>query len=113
MDREFLESLGHPVLVCHGPSEGTLCPILGGEGCPLAEGAHGIVFELDLDRAQHRAILDRYKRTLRSDLPIRVVARPDQVSRYPDVLRGLKIWARPPVAGDLDALASEVEAAEL
>jgi hypothetical protein len=110
-DREFLERLGHRVMVCNGPQPGNLCPILSGEGCPLAEGAHGIVFELDLDRPQHRAILERYKTSLREDVPIRVVVRPDQAMEYAELLQGLRVWSYPPVAGNLDALAAEVEAA--
>jgi hypothetical protein len=111
-DRKFLEQLGHRVMVCPGPAPGTLCPILTGEGCVLAEAAHGIVFELDLDQAQHRDILARYKESLRSDVPIRVVVDPDQATKYPDLLKGLKVLDHTPVAGDLDALAAEVEAAD-
>jgi hypothetical protein len=108
-DRAFLEGLGHEVKLCHGPPQGSICPILTEEGCPLAEGAHGIVFELDLDRAQHRAILQKYKSSLRSDVPIRVVVRPGQTERYHGLLAGLHSWTWTPVAGDLDALAAEVE----
>jgi hypothetical protein len=112
VDGAFLEGLGHRVMVCHGPDAGHLCPILSGEGCELAEGAEGIVFELDLERTQHRAILSRYKDSLRSDLPIRIVVRPDQRAKYSHLLNGLKVLDHVPVAGDLDALAAEVEAAE-
>ena len=112
VDRQFLEQLGHRVMVCPGPEKGTLCPILKGEGCELVEGAQGIVFELDLDEAQHRAILKRYKETVRSDVPVRVVVRPGQAEKYPDVVKGLKVLTHEPVAGDLDALAAEVEATE-
>ncbi|HEX6145709.1 MAG TPA: hypothetical protein VF083_02955 [Acidimicrobiia bacterium] len=111
-DSGFLEQLGHRVMVCPGPASGTLCPILSGEGCELAESAHGIVFELDLDRAQHRAILAKYKENLRSDVPIRVVVRPGQAEAYPELIKGLKLWTHAPAAGDLDALAAEVEAAD-
>lgn len=110
-DSRFLEQMGHRVMVCPGPAHGTLCPILAGDGCELAESASAIVFELDLDRAQHRAILTRYKETLRSDMPIRVVVRPGQAEKYPDLVKGLKLWTHDPVAGDLDGLAAEVEAA--
>lgn len=112
VDQEFLERLGHRVMVCNGPQSGQICPILSGEGCPLAEGAHGIVFELDLDRPQHRAILAQYKDSLRSDLPIRVVVQPDQAAKYADLLKGLKVLDHVPVAGDLDGLAAEVEASD-
>ena len=112
VDHEFLEQLGHRVMVCPGPAPGTLCPILTGDGCALADNAHGIVFELDLDQPQHRAILADYKQSLRSDVPIRVVVRPGQAQAYADLLRGLKVLTRVPVVGDLDALAAEVEAAD-
>jgi hypothetical protein len=111
VDHEFLEQLGHRVMVCPGPGSGE-CPILRGEGCELAENAHGIVFELDLDSDQHRAILNRYKESLRHDVPIRVVVKPGQADKYPEVVKGLKILDHEPVAGDLDALAAEVEAAD-
>lgn len=111
-DRKFLEQLGHRVMVCPGPAPGTMCPILTGEGCALAEEAQGIVFELDLDDAQHREILARYKESLRSDVPIRVVVAPDQAQMYPELVRGLKVLTHSPVAGDLDALVTEAEAAD-
>lgn len=112
LDREFLERLGHPVMVCHGPQPGTQCPLLIGEGCELAEGAHGIVFELDLDKDQHRRILNEYKDSLRSDLPIRVAVRPGQATKYAHLVDGLKVWTHSPVSGDLDGLAAEVDAAD-
>lgn len=112
LDGHFLEGLGHPVEVCHGP-EHEVCPLLTGVGCPLAEDAHGIVFELDLDRPEHREILEKYKSALRADVPIRVAVPPGQQSEYADLLKGLKVWDHEPVAGDLDALAAEAEAADL
>ena len=112
VDGRFLEQLGHRVMVCNGPQPGKLCPILSGEGCELAENAHGIVFELDLDRPQHRAILARYKESMRADVPIRVVTRRGQAAKHPDLLAGLKVWDHVPVAGDLDGLVAEVEAAD-
>ncbi len=111
VDQEFLESLGHGVEVCHGPGEG-VCPLVQGRGCPLAERAHGVVFELDLDNPKHRAILRKYKSHLPPDTPLRVAVRPGQEEKYADLLRGLRVWAHTPVAGDLDALAAEVEAAD-
>jgi len=111
-DGEFLEQLGHRVMVCHGPQPGAQCPLLTGEGCALAEAAHGIVFELDLDRDQHRDILSQYKDSLRSDLPIHVAVRSGQATKYADLVTGLKVWNHSPVAGDLDALAAEVEAVD-
>lgn len=112
LDKSFLERMGHRVMVCGGPAEGQLCPILRGEGCELADGADGIVFELDLDRAQHRAILREYKTSLRSDVPIRVVVPREQWAEHAELLAGLKVLPHAPVAGDLDGLAAEMEASE-
>jgi hypothetical protein len=110
-DVSFLERTGHPVVICHGPA-GQLCPLLGGQGCPKYEAAHGIVFELDLDDAQHRAIIERYRAQGRTDLPIRVVVRPDQAERYRDTLVGIEVWTREPNVAELDGFAARVEAAD-
>lgn len=112
-DTAFLEGLGHPVEVCHGPEPKTVCPILSGEGCPLAENAHGIVFLLDLDRPQHRAILRKYKEALPDDVPIRVRVSADQAEEHRELLGGLQLWTENPAIGDLDGFAAEVEAADM
>jgi hypothetical protein len=111
-DRSMLERLGHPVVTCSGPEAHQLCPLLGGSGCTKFEEAHGIVFELDLDRPQHRAIVQRYRELARPDLPIRVVVRPDQQERYADELADVQIWDHAPTAADLDGFAAEVEAGD-
>jgi hypothetical protein len=108
----FLEKIGHPVLVCHGPGEGSLCPLLAGDGCDKFDEAHGIVFQLDLDRPQHRAIVEKYRDLAGDDLPIKVVVQPEQVEKYRDLLADVEVWTRRPTAGDLDGFASEVEAAD-
>ncbi len=111
-EKSFLEKVGHPAMVCHGPHEGTLCPLLAGKGCADFEAAHGIVFELDLDRPQHRAIVERYRQLGREGMPIRVVATPEQAERYRDVLAGVEVWTHEPNVADLDGFAAEVEAAD-
>lgn len=111
-DRSMLERLGHPVVTCGGPDVKTLCPILGGEGCPKFDQAHGIVFELDLDRPQHRAIVDRYRQLGRDDLPIRVVVQPGQQRRYADLLATVQVWDHEPTIADLDGFAAQVEAVD-
>lgn len=111
-DRSLLERLGHPVVACAGPEVTQLCPLLGGEGCPKFENAHGIVFELDLDRPQHRAIVERYVALARVDVPIRVVVRPDQQARYAALLTTVQVWDHEPTVADLDGFAAQVEAAD-
>jgi hypothetical protein len=111
-DRTFLEKNGHPVVVCHGPDHGSLCPILSDAGCEWVTDAHGIVFVLDLDRAQHRAILDRYREVVREDVPIRAVVHPGQRDRYAALLDKVEVWEHDPTAADLDGFAAEVEAAD-
>jgi hypothetical protein len=111
-DEEMLERLGHPVMVCHGPQHATLCPLLAGKGCAEFERAHGVIFELDLDRAQHRAIVRRYRELARPDVPIRVIATPEQAERYADELRDVEVLTHTPTVADLDGFAAEVEAAD-
>lgn len=111
-DRSILERLGHRVVTCSGPEVKTLCPLLGGEGCPKFEQAHGIVFELDLDRPQHRAIVHRYRQLARDDVPIRVVVRPEQQRRYAHLLDTVQVWDHAPSVADLDGFAAQVEASD-
>ena len=111
--KDFLERVGHPVAVCHGPAVGTLCPLLGDGSCDIFEQAHGIVFELDLDRPQHRAILRKYRDLAPEDMPIRAVVRPGQRERYDHLLTEIEVWDHRPSIADLDGFAAEVEAADL
>jgi hypothetical protein len=111
-DRSFLERTGHPVMVCHGPQHAALCPILTGTGCQMVDEAHGIVFVLDLDRPQHRAILARYREVTRPEVPIRAVVRSGQRERYALVLDGIELWENDPTAAALDGFAAEVEAVD-
>ncbi len=110
-DRSFLEKLGHPVLICHGPEMGHTCPILKG-GCEMVDDAHGIMFQIDLDRPQHRAILRRYKEVVAEDVPIVVVVREGQRGKYRDLLVGVQVWETEPTISELDGFAAEVEAAD-
>jgi hypothetical protein len=111
-ETRFLESLGHPVLVCHGPDTGEVCPALK-DGCALLEGAHGVVFQLDLDRPTHRAILKRYQEVLADDIPIYACVQPGQDDQYADLLHGVRVVVGEPGAGDLDGFAAQVEASDM
>jgi hypothetical protein len=111
-DREMLERFGHAVRVCHGPDHNTLCPLLEGKGCADFEGAHGVMFELDLDRAQHRMIVRRYRDLARADVPIRVIVTAEQAERYADELEGIEVLTHSPTVADLDGFAAEVEATD-
>lgn len=108
----FLEGEGHAAVICHGPTEATPCPLVLGQGCPMAENAHGILFHLDLDRPQHRVILERYKEVLRDDVPIRVVTTVEQARQYAPLLAGIQVWTHEPGIGDLDGFVAQVEAAD-
>ena len=111
-DRSFLERTGHDVVVCHGPEHRELCPLLAGTGCDMVDRAHGIVFALDLDHAQHRAILQRYRDVTRPEVPIRVVVRPGQRAKYADLLTEFEAWEHEPTVAELDGFAAGVEAAD-
>ena len=110
-DRSFLEKLGHPVLICHGPEMGHVCPILK-DGCSMVDSAHGIIFQIDLERPQHRAILKRYKEVVAEDIPIAVVVREGQRAKYSDLLAGVQVLETEPTVSELDGFAAEVEAAD-
>jgi hypothetical protein len=110
-DRSMLARFGHPVRMCHGPEHATLCPLLAGKGCADFAEAHGVIFELDLDRPQHRAIVQRYREIARPDVPIRVVTTAEQAERYAEELRGIEVLTHASTVADLDGFAAEVEAA--
>jgi hypothetical protein len=110
-DREMLERMGHPVLVCHGPEAETTCPLLTGQGCPLFEQAHGIVFKLDTGVEQHRAIVERYRQLARPGLPIRVMV-PGSGTDGAGLPGDVELWSHEPTVAELDGFAAEVEAAD-
>jgi hypothetical protein len=110
-DMDFLEGLGHPVLVCHGPDWGHACPIIS-DHCPKVDSAHGVIFQLDLDRPQHRVILKRYQEFLDDDVPTAAVVQPDQKERYADILAGMQVWTNEPSVAELDGFAALVETAD-
>ena len=111
-DRSFLERTGHEVVVCHGPAHDTLGPLLAGTGCEQVDRAHGIVFALDLDRAQHRAILKRYREVTRPEVPIHVVVRPGQREQYAALLESFEVWEHEPTVAELDGFAAGVDMAD-
>ena len=111
-ETDFLERLGHPVLVCHGPMH-DVCPLLEEQAsCEMLDSAHGVVFQLDLDRSDHRDILAKYREVLPEDRPIRVVVMPGQDETYAGLLEGCQVWTHQPNAGELDGFAAQVEAAD-
>ena len=107
---KFLENQGHTVMVCQGPAEGTICPILAGTKCEMIESAGGVVYEFDLDRPTHREILAKYKENLSEETPIRVVVTPEHAAKYADLLKGVAVWSHEPSIGELDGFSAQVEA---
>jgi hypothetical protein len=110
-ERHLLESMGHQVTVCHGPGD-AVCPLLEEGACEEVDRAHGVVFKLDLEREYHRRILEQYKRTLPTDMPIAVAVQPGQETTYAGLLDGLYVWSHSPTTSDLDGFAALVEAAD-
>jgi hypothetical protein len=68
------------------------------------------VFELDLDRAEHRAIIERYRALGGPDFPIRVVISAAQAEHHATFLDEVEAWPEVPNAAELDGFAAEVEA---
>jgi hypothetical protein len=111
IDKKLLEQMGHPVLVCHGPEWGHACPIIKGE-CGMVNSAHGIIFQLDLDRPQHRVILKRYQEVIADDVPLVAVVKPGQDEQYAEILRGVLVWTGEPTVAELDGFAAQTETAD-
>jgi hypothetical protein len=110
-DESFLSRNGLSVTVCSGPQSPQRCPLVEGHGCRKFAGAHGVVFSLDFDNPEHRAIVERYEELAREGTPIRVVVTPDQAERYRAELEGVEVWTNEPNAAELDGFAARVEAA--
>ena len=78
----------------------------------MVDSAHGIIFQVDLERPQHRAILRRYQEVVADDIPIFAVVRKGQKARFKDLLKGVQTWEGEPTVSELDGFAAEVEAAD-
>lgn len=111
-ERSMLERLGHTVIECSGPAFGESCPLVRDGDCELFDQACGIVFELDLDRPQHRAILREYQALAPHDLPIRVVVDAEQRERYGGEFDGVMLWDHMPTITDLDGFAAQIDSLE-
>ncbi|MCL1595612.1 MAG: hypothetical protein M3132_14790 [Actinomycetia bacterium] len=111
IEQDLLARMGHPVLVCHGPDWGHACPIVAGD-CPLVDAAHGIIFQLDLDRPQHRVILKRYQEVVKDDVPLVAVVKPGQEITYKKILSGVQVWTGKPSVAELDGFAAQTETAD-
>lgn len=106
-EREFLERLEAHVVSCPGPSERAPCPLLHNRACPKVDAADGVLFQLDLDDADHRNILRAYVDRL--DVPIRVTVKPGQEDRYRDLLGEVEVTTATPGPALLDGFEAEVE----
>ena len=78
----------------------------------MVEDAHGVIFQLDLDRPEHRDILSRYQEAIPDDVPIVAVVEPGQDKRYANLLAGVQVWVGEPSIAQLDGLAAETETAD-
>jgi hypothetical protein len=96
-----------PVVTCTGPHKVRDCPLLKGQACGKVARADGILFQLDLDREDHREILRLYADTL--DVPVRAVVSDDQRDRYKDLLAKVEVVSPPVGPSALDAFAAEVQ----
>ena len=106
-EADLLERLEAHVVTCRGPQRAGACPILQGKNCGKVAAADGILFQLDLEREDHRAILEAYVERL--DIPIRVVVGPGQREAFASELRDVEVQERPVGPAALDGFAAEVE----
>jgi hypothetical protein len=101
-------TLDLPVVTCAGPHEVRDCPLLKGERCGKVARADGILFQLDLDREDHREILEIYADSV--EVPVRAVVTKEQQERYPELLQKVEVVNPPIGPAALDAFAAEVQA---
>lgn len=104
---DWLERQEVAVVKCSGPHRAGGCPLLQGKSCGKVEKADGVLFQLSLDRDDHRQILETYARTL--DVPVRAVVSEADKVRYADLLSDVEVVVPPVGPAGLDAFASEVE----
>ena len=106
-EQDFIGRMGDRVVPCCGPKVMGGCPILRGDHCSKLEQADGVLFQLNLDREDHRTILARYIELL--DCPIRVVCTPEQKVRWAPLLGEVEVMTPPVGPAALDGFAAEVE----
>jgi hypothetical protein len=78
----------------------------------MVDSAHGVIFQLDLDRPQHRTILTKYQEVLDDEVPIVAVVPTGQEIKYRDLLAGVEVWTDRPTIVQLDGFAAQVEAVD-
>jgi hypothetical protein len=106
-EEDFFERLEAHVITCPGPAVAGGCPLLRGIGCPKVTSADGILFQLDLDDADHREILTHYVEQV--DVPIRAIVHEGQKERYADLLASVETSEGEPGPAMLDGFEAEVE----
>lgn len=107
--RGLLKDMSIPVVGCCGPELSGGCPLLRGEHCPKVDAADGVIFQLDLDRPEHRRILVKYMVELDArEAPLRVVVTEEQKRRWPKLLERVEVFTPPVGVAKLDAFAAEV-----
>lgn len=71
-----------------------------------------MIFQLDLDRPQHRTILTKYQEVLDDEVPIVAVVPTGQEPTYRDLLAGADVWTDKSTIAQLDGFAALVEAVD-
>jgi hypothetical protein len=105
-EQEWLTRAGLPVIPCCGPEVEGGCPILNNGRCNKIYDADGVIFQLDLDRPEHRLILRKYIRQLY--VPIRVVVTKEQQKRWAHLLQFVEVFNPPVGPTTLGAFAAEM-----
>jgi hypothetical protein len=90
-----LREQGYQVAVCGGPAvlRRRRCPLVQGDGCPLADGADLVVYALDLDDADDREVLEAHR--AHPERRACVVVPPALVDRYRSLLEGYEVVEAP------------------
>jgi hypothetical protein len=106
-EEDLLARFDISTIGCCGPDARGGCPLLSNQPCAKIDAADGVLFQLDLDRFEHRRILTKYMQQL--SVPIRVVVTQEQRERWARFLAPVEVFVPPIGPAKLDALAAEVE----
>jgi DNA-binding NtrC family response regulator len=87
-----LDAAGFDVTVCGGPAAlpGHVCPLVDGVPCPWVDHADVVVHDLDLDKAEHRAVLRTLRRT-HPDIPVGLELPTATARQHAALLHGCRV----------------------
>lgn len=98
-----LRQTGYAVAVCPGPDAGEGCPLVGRDGCAIADGADLVFSGLGLERSETRDVV----RALKTESPgtaLVVEVAAGDAERWPGILEGCEVVVGPVAPQELPSV---------